>query len=64
MNTEIENQTDSTAKDNQPDWVVKSPRGSRLQHIGVAWNREDGGIGIRLSGKQLVDEDIYLYPKE
>lgn len=56
------------AGENRPDWVVKAPRGygkqARLERIGAAWNREDGGIGIRLAGKQLVEDDIYLYPNE
>ncbi len=55
-------------ENNRPDWVVKIPRGagrqSRLERIGVAWNRDDGGIGVRLSGTQIVDEDIYLYPND
>ena len=52
--------------DNQPDWVAKSPRGQgrnqRLERIGVAWNRDDGGVCLRLVGTQIVNEDIYLYP--
>ena len=53
---------------NSPDWIVKAARGhyknSYLERIGAAWNRDDGGIGVRLYGKQLVDGDIYLYPNE
>ena len=52
----------------KPDWIAKAPksrgRNSRLERIGAAWNREDGGICIRLIGKQVVDGDIYLYPNE
>tara|TARA_R110002167_G_scaffold186979_9_gene388128 strand:+ start:891 stop:1121 length:231 start_codon:yes stop_codon:yes gene_type:complete len=55
-----------TETGNQPDWVAKSPRGNgrnqRLERIGVAWNRDDGGICLRLAGTQIVNEDIYLYP--
>jgi len=53
---------------NSPDWIVKAARGhyknSYLERIGAAWNRDDGGIGVRLHGKQIVDGDIYLYPNE
>ena len=64
--------TNTTSQDvrtdngNQPDWVAKSPRGSgrnqRLERIGVAWNRDDGGICLRLVGTQIITEDVYLYP--
>lgn len=68
MTTETEtNQTNAPIEaGNQPDWIVKSPRGygknSYLDRVGVAWNREDGGIGIRLAGKQIIEDDLYLYP--
>lgn len=51
---------------NQPDWVVKTPKGSgrkdRLERVGAAWDREDGGICLRLIGTQIVNEDLYLFP--
>lgn len=51
---------------NGPDWVAKSPRQTgrqeRLERIGAGWNREDGGICVRLSGTQLITGDVYLYP--
>lgn len=66
-NVTDDNQTE-TASDNKPDWIAKSPRGygrnQRLERVGVAWNREDGGIGVRLVGKQIVEGDIYLYPNQ
>ena len=50
----------------KPDWVAKSPRGngekSRLERVGAGWSREDGGICVRLIGKQVIDNDLYLYP--
>lgn len=53
---------------NQPDWVVKTPKGigrkQRLERIGAAWDREDGGICLRLIGTQIVNEDLYLFPIE
>lgn len=52
----------------KPDWIVKSPnqrsRNTRLERVGAAWNRDDGGVCIRLIGKQVVDTDIYLYPNQ
>lgn len=63
-----QNNSASTAGDNKPDWIVKAPRGqhrnSNLERIGAAWSRDDGGIGIRLYGKQIIEDDIYLYPNE
>jgi hypothetical protein len=56
---------DATQESKKPHYVAKSPtgqgKGSRLERIGVAWNREDGGICFRV-GTQIVNEDIYLYP--
>ena len=64
--TNTSTQQARTDNGNQPDWVAKSPRGigrnQRLERIGVAWNRDDGGLCLRLVGTQIVDEDIYLYP--
>ncbi len=64
--TNTNTQDTRTDNGNQPDWVAKSPRGQgrnqRLERIGVAWNRDDGGVCLRLVGTQIVNEDIYLYP--
>lgn len=50
----------------EPDWIAKSRRQlgrtERLERIGAAWTRDDGGICLRLYGSQIVAEDIYLYP--
>ena len=70
MTTETETNTNTGQAEpdntNNPDWIAKSARGfgrnQRLERIGVAWTRADGGIGVRLVGKQLVEGDIYLYP--
>ncbi|MCB9982121.1 MAG: hypothetical protein H6861_00380 [Rhodospirillales bacterium] len=32
--------------------------------IGAAWRRDEGGLYIRLTGKQLVDAPIYLFANE
>ena len=66
-NFETQDQT-PISNTNQPDWIVKGPRGygrnSYLERIGAAWNRDDGGIGIRLTGKQVIEDHIYLYPNQ
>lgn len=65
----MQNENQTTERSNQPDWIVKRPKGigrkTRLERIGAAWNRsEDGGICIRLHGTQIVSEDIYLFENE
>lgn len=65
MENEPQNQNTETA--NAPDWIVKTPKGygrkTKLERIGVAWNREkDGGICIRTAGMQIIADDIYLFP--
>ena len=68
MTDQIENTMNETEQGNKPDWIAKTPKGlregQRLERVGVAWNREDGGIGLRLAGKQVIENDIYLYPSE
>lgn len=60
-------ETPQTNETNAPDWVVKTVkragRNSKLERIGVAWNRnKDGGICIRTAGTQIIANDIYLFP--
>lgn len=66
MTTANENTAASANSGRRPDWVVKAPRTrgktSGLIRIGVAWDREDGGICLRLTGNQLVTGDLYIYP--
>jgi len=68
MTDQNEQSMNETESGNKPDWIAKTPKGlrenQRLERVGVAWNREDGGIGIRLVGTQIVENDIYLYPNE
>ncbi|MEP3245484.1 MAG: hypothetical protein ABJN40_01675 [Sneathiella sp.] len=63
--TETSTPTDNNKK---PDWTVKSPKGHgryhRLETIGAGWSREDSGICVRLSGTQIVENDLYIYPVE
>jgi len=55
-----------TTNTRRPDWVVKTPRSKTrnagLMRIGAAWDREDGGICVRLTGHQIVTGDLYIYP--
>ena len=66
MKTSTEKATERANSGRRPDWVVKVPRTrgkkSGLVRIGAAWDREDGGICLRLTGNQIVSGDIYVYP--
>ena len=66
MKTVNEKTTERTNSGRRPDWVVKVPRTqgkkSGLVRIGAAWDREDGGICLRLTGNQIVSGDVYVYP--
>ena len=33
-----------------------------LNRIGAGWSRPDGGVCVRLDGKQLIENDLYLFP--
>ena len=62
-NKKAQSQKSETEAAKKPDWVVKTPLNSKLVRIGAAWDREsDGGICIRLSGKQVIEGDVYLFP--
>ena len=37
--------------------------GTRRELIGAAWNTANGAICVRLSGAQIVSNDIYLFPE-
>ncbi|MEM9360765.1 MAG: hypothetical protein AAGB04_31710 [Pseudomonadota bacterium] len=65
MTTQTQVPTTQPKASNVPDWYVLSPRQigrkERLERIGAAWKKDDGGICIRLSGTQIVSDDLYLY---
>lgn len=65
MNTQTNINEAQSENTNSPDWIVLSPRQigrkEKLERIGAAWNKEDGGICIRLCGTQIVSDDLYLY---
>ncbi|MBO6655893.1 MAG: hypothetical protein JJ934_03315 [Pseudomonadales bacterium] len=76
MSSETQNQTETpnfeTEEGNKPEWIGKQYRiirvenglKTRKERIAVGWNRPDGSIALRFSGKQIVENDIYLYPAE
>ena len=35
---------------------------TQWENIGVVWQREDGGMYIKLYGKQVVDQGLYVFP--
>ena len=67
MTTNATHTTNETkAAGQKPDFVVKSTTGygknGRFRRVGAAWRREDGGLCVRLDGKQLVENDLHLFP--
>lgn len=60
--TQTDNSQDQSKK---PHWTVKTPKGygrdQRFITVGAAWNRDDGGICIRLTGTQIIENDLYIY---
>ena len=59
----------SQSENNQPDYIAKQYRvvpveegyKTRAESIGAAW-KTDKGIMLRLSGQQVIDNDLYLFP--
>lgn len=35
-----------------------------FETIGVAWEREDGGLYIKLYGAQIIDSGFYAFPNK
>ncbi len=52
----------------QPTHVVKMARteGDRTTYdwLGVAWEREDGSLYVRLHGTQIISEGFSIYPND
>jgi hypothetical protein len=61
---------DETSSDNRPDYVavcypmIRLSNGWRRRKavIGAAWKNDKGAICFRPSGKQVIEDDIYLFP--
>ena len=74
MTTDTQNQETTVEKDDKsPDYIVKQYRyvrvedGLRLRKdtVGVAWsNSKNGSITIRPNGKQIIENDLYLFAIE
>lgn len=35
---------------------------TEFETLGVAWARDDGGLYIKLHGKQIIDSGFYAFP--
>ena len=72
MTTETQTSTPKNGEDKRPDWIARQYRVIRIEdgwktrkeRIGVAFNREDGGICFRPTGQQVIEGDVYFYPYE
>lgn len=57
--------TQPPSENKKPDWTVKTPKGygrnQRLHTVGAGWSRDDGGLCLRLTGTQIVENDLYIY---
>ncbi len=53
---------------NQPTHIAKMRRGdgdnATFERIGVAWQKDDGSIYVRLHGTQIVSEGFTLYAND
>lgn len=71
MTKEAQNTT-AEKEDKRPDFVVRQYRYIRLEDgmklrketIGGAWLNENGSITLRPNGRQIVEQDLYLFPTE
>ncbi|WP_153306630.1 hypothetical protein [Desulfogranum japonicum] len=58
------NQQANTSKPTHSLWMkADSSKKSSYESIGVAWEREDGGLYIKLHGVQLISKGFYAFPK-
>ena len=53
----------------KPDFAARIRIGQadtqgKFMTIGAAWQRDGGGLYIKLTGKQIVDTPIYLFPTD
>lgn len=69
MSNETQKVTKEENETNQPDFIAKQYRvvaleegyKTRAETIGAAWKTEKG-IMFRPSGKQIIENDVYLFP--
>ena len=68
--TQTTNSVNETIGTNRPDYIAKQYRVVRIEdgwrtrkeHIGAVWKGEDGALGFRTSGAQIIEGDVYFYP--
>lgn len=50
----------------KPDLIIKAKvvdgSRSRLDTIGVAWTRDEGGFYCKLYGRQIIEDGFYVFP--
>ena len=73
MTKETQNTNAAEKEDKRPDFIVRQYRYIRLEDgmklrketIGVCWlNHENGSITFRPNGRQIIEQDLYLFPTE
>ena len=58
--------------DKRPDYIVKQYRYVRVEDglklrketVAVGWQNDNGSITIRPNGRQIIENDIYLFPTD
>lgn len=43
---------------------VGSGKNAEFETIGVAWQREDGGLYVKLVGTQVIESGFYAFPNK
>lgn len=61
--------TNAVAKNTKPTHTLRKNTGGYGRHanfetIGVAWEREEGGLYIKLYGTQIIDSGFYVFPNQ
>ena len=65
-----QSQTTDKAQANKPDYIAMQYRVVRIEdglrtrkeRIGAAFTNANGSICFRPSGRQIIDNDVYLFP--
>lgn len=73
FNEESQSEDHNTPSErSSPDYIAMQYRQIRVENgwktrkerIGVAFDNENGSICFRLTGRQIIEGDIYLFPSE
>ena len=61
-----QNQTEKSSS--KPTHIVRKKfwtgRKSDFETLGVAWERENGGLYIKLTGTQIIEGGFYVFPNK